>query len=169
VRNFGKSGTTVTRDSVNNGWKRGCILQAEHTNALAFQPDVVICNLGINDVSTFADTNRPYLTRDYREIISAYRALATAPRFIVLHRLAPLFPGQTYYGSPVVTNVNDLIRTAADRSGADTVDLFAPLAGHPEWFPDKLHPNADGARRIAEVIHAFLKRGQFSTFPHEQK
>lgn len=157
VRNFGKSGTTVTRDSV-SGWARGYLRQPEHTNALAFQPDVMICNLGINDVSTFADSERPTLARDYREIISAYRALPATPRFIVWCPVAPLFPGQTYYGQPVVSNVNELIRLAANLSGADTIDLCAPLSGHPEWFPDKLHPNGQGARRIAEVICRFLRR-----------
>jgi sialate O-acetylesterase len=155
ARNFGKSGCTVTRDSV-SGWARGYILQSEHTNALAFAPDVVICNLGINDVSGFAQPNLANFVRDYREIIAAYRALPTAPRFILWQPLAPLFPGQTYYGQPVVTNVNNLIRQVADVSGADAMDMAAPLAGHPEWFPDHIHPNADGARRIAEVTHGFL-------------
>jgi lysophospholipase L1-like esterase len=155
VRNFGKSGCTVTRDSVST-WARGYIKQAEHTNALAFQPDVVICNLGINDVSTFVNAHRTNLVRDYREIIAAYRALPTAPRIIIWQRLAPLFPGQTYYGQPVVTEVSDLIRTVADQTGADAVDLTPPLVDHPEWFPDKIHPNADGAQRIADVIYGWL-------------
>jgi len=155
IRNFGRSGCTVTRDTFSN-WARGYIKQVEHTNALAFQPDAVICNLGINDVSTFADAQRQYLVRDYREIIAAYRALPTNPRIIIWQRLAPLFPGQTYYGQPVVTEVNNLIRKAADRSGADTVDMEPALANHPEWFPDKIHPNADGAGRIAEVIYGML-------------
>lgn len=155
VRNFGKSGTTVTRDSF-SGTARGYIKQAEHTNALAFQPDVVICNLGINDVSSFADAQRQYLVRDYREIIDAYRALPTAPRIILWQRLAPLFPGQTYYGQPVVREVNGLIRIAADQSGADAVDMTPPLVDHPEWFPDNIHPDADGAQRIGEVIYGWL-------------
>jgi len=155
VRNFGRSGTTATRDSF-SGWARGYIKQPEHTRALAFQPDVLICNLGINDVSTFADANRQYLVRDYCEIVDAYRALPTAPRIILWHRLAPLFAGQRYYGRPVVAEVNDLIRAVADQTGADTVDMTAPLMDHPEWFPDHLHPNAAGAQRIAEVLFGCL-------------
>ena len=85
-----RSGCTVTRDSY-QAWPRGYIRQPEHTNALAFLPDVVICNLGINDVSTFADGCRKDLVRDYREIIAAYRALPTAPRFVLWHPLAPLY------------------------------------------------------------------------------
>ncbi len=47
VRNFGKSDATVTRGSFND-WARGLARQAEYTTALAFQSDVVVCNLGIN-------------------------------------------------------------------------------------------------------------------------
>ena len=151
VRNFGRSGCTITRDSY-KAWHRGYVRQQEHTNALAFLPDVVICNLGINDVSSFADGCRKDLVRDYREIIAAYRALPTAPRFVLWHPLAPLTPGQRYYGQPVVTNVNDLIHQAVELTGVDTLDMFTPLAGHAEWFPDHIHPNAAGARRIAEVV-----------------
>jgi len=151
VRNFGRSGCTVTRDSTNR-WPRGYVRQPEHTNALAFHPDVVICNLGINDVSTFADPHRRHFVRDYVELIRAYRALPTAPRILLWQPLAPLFPGQTYHGQPVVEEVNRLIRQAADLTGADTLDLWTGLKDHPEWFPDHLHPNADGARRIAEIV-----------------
>jgi sialate O-acetylesterase len=157
VRNFGKSGCTVARDAYKD-WRRGYILQPEHTNALAFHPDVVICNLGINDVSAFADACRTNLVRDYREIIAAYRALPSAPRFILWHPLAPLFPGQTYYGQPVVTNVNHLIRQAAELSAVETLDLFTPLTGHPEWFPDHIHPEAAGAQRIAEVVFRHFRQ-----------
>jgi sialidase-1 len=157
VRNFGKSGATVTRDSF-SGTARGYLKQVEHTNALAFEPDIVICNLGINDVSTFADAQRQHLVRDYREIIAAYRALATAPRFILWQPLAPLHQGQTYHRQPVVTEVNNLIRQVADVSGIDVMDMNAPLAGHSDWFPDRLHPNAAGAQRMAEVTHGYLRQ-----------
>jgi hypothetical protein len=142
----------VTRDAV-SGTARGYIKLPEHTNALAFRPDVVICNLGINDVSTFAAPHRQYLVRDYRELIAAYRALPTAPRFILWQPLAPLFPGQAYYGQPVVTDVNNLIRDVVNLTGADALDMSASLVDHPEWFPDHLHPNATGAQRIAEVTY----------------
>lgn len=156
VRNLGRNGATVTRDAF-SGWARGYLGLAEHTNALAFQPDIVICNLGINDVSAFVDAQRPSFVDSYRQLISAYRTLRSAPRFILWQPLAPLFPGQTYYGQPVVTNVNNLIREVVDLTGAEALDMSKPLADHPEWFPDHLHPNAAGAARIAELTREFLQ------------
>lgn len=156
VQNFGRSGCTVTRDTVYRGWCRGYVRQIEHTNALAFHPDIVICNLGVNDTSDYANTNRQYFIRDYQEILAAYRALPTSPRVILWHPLAPLFPGHAYFGKPVVGQVNDLVKEVANHTGADVIDMTADLVGHPEWFADHIHPDTAGTRRIAEVIHRFL-------------
>jgi acyl-CoA thioesterase-1 len=32
------------------------------------------------------------------------------------------------------------------------IDLFVPLSNHPEFFPDKIHPNAAGAKVIADQV-----------------
>lgn len=157
VKNFGHSGCTVTRDTFSH-WPRGYIKQVECADALGFRPDIVICNLGINDVSGFADPQRPDLVRDYLEIIAAFRALPSRPRFILWHPLAPLFAGHPYYGHPVIAEINAMIATVATRAKTETVDLYAPLAGHPEWFfADCIHPNAHGARRIAEITRDYLR------------
>ena len=156
VKNFGHSGCTVTRDTFSQ-WPRGYIRQAECTEALGFHPDIVICNLGINDVSGFADSQRPDLVRDYLEIIAAFRALPSRPRFILWHPLAPLFAGHPYYGHPAIGEINALIATVATSAKTETLDMNSPLAGHPEWFSaDCIHPNADGARRIAEITRDYL-------------
>lgn len=159
VGNFGHSGCTVTRDTF-SGWPRGYIKQREHAAALAFRPDIVVCNLGLNDISSFADAARANFVRDYLEIIAAFRALPSHPRIILWHPLSPLFPGHTYYGRPIVQETNALIAEVAATAKTETVDLFAPLAAHPEdFFHDHIHPNPAGAQRIAEVIRAYLASG----------
>ena len=128
VKNFGHSGCTVTRDSF-SGWPRGYAKQAEYEDALKFQPDIVICNLGINDVSDFAVPQHPAFVRDYLEIIAAFRARPTTPRFILWQPLAPLFPGHRYYEAPEVGRLNELIAQVALQSGVETRETQAPLAG----------------------------------------
>ena len=49
VRNFGNSGRGIYLDSMRGSEKRGFRWMAEHKAALEWKPDVVICNLGIND------------------------------------------------------------------------------------------------------------------------
>ena len=33
-----------------------------------------------------------------------------------------------------------------------TIDLYAALSNHPEMFPDRIHPNAQGAALIAKAV-----------------
>ena len=43
-----------------------------------------------------------------------------------------------------------LIQKIAKKNKLDVIDLHTPTSNHPELFPDKLHPNAEGERIIAE-------------------
>ena len=45
-----------------------------------------------------------------------------------------------------------LARTAA-RLNTPVIDLYAFTEEHPEWFPDGVHPNAEGNKAIAEHIY----------------
>ena len=44
-----------------------------------------------------------------------------------------------------------LTEVCAEKNVA-VVDLYAATVDHPEWFPDGVHPNADGNKAIAEAI-----------------
>jgi len=46
----------------------------------------------------------------------------------------------------------------ADETGATIIDLYKPLAGKQELFPDGVHPNAAGAERIAKTIAAAITK-----------
>lgn len=38
------------------------------------------------------------------------------------------------------------------------IDLYAALDGKPELFPDRVHPNDDGAKLIAKTVYEALKK-----------
>jgi sialate O-acetylesterase len=163
VRNFGRGGCTVLR-SATNEWARGYALQPQHRAALAFKPDIVVCNLGINDVSDFAwerfgpdlDASfRETFAGDYLQIIDEYRKIEPPPKFLMWCPAAPLFKGQRYFGSPRLQVIRDALRDVADRSGAEAVDMEAAFRGekeHARFFPDGLHPDDRGHRKIAEAV-----------------
>ena len=50
----------------------------------------------------------------------------------------------------------DWIRQAAASTNSILLDMETPLLSHPEWFPDFIHPNAAGAREIAETTFCLL-------------
>ncbi len=45
---------------------------------------------------------------------------------------------------PWTLQLNGLIKDLAKTDGYLLVDYFDPMIGHPEYFRDKLHPNAEG-------------------------
>lgn len=158
VGNFGNSGRGVVRRSMRGAERRGFVYMREHERALDFEADIVICNLGINDLMDWEDFGKNDFVKDYQLLVRAYRDLPSKPRVILWNKLAPLFPGQTFYGNGRVEQINDAIAKVAELEGVETVDMESPLKGHPEWFPDHLHPNADGARAIAKAMKEYLTK-----------
>ncbi|MFT7617598.1 MAG: sialidase-1 [Planctomycetota bacterium] len=152
VRNFGLSGSGVLKKAQRpNGWKRHYASHPEFKASIQFNPDIVIINLGINDVAHWPELSKDFVD-DYIWLIKEYRSLKSKPEIYLWHDLAPLFPGQKFYGKPEVKALNQAIEKVAQQLRIKTIDLAKPLIGHPEWFPDSIHPNEDGARHIAEVI-----------------
>lgn len=156
VRNFGRSGATVQTNIRRDDWDRGFSLNIEHTRALAFEPDIVILNLGINDLNS-ESFDRARFEREYGSLIEAYTTLPSDPTICVWTPLAPLFPDRPFYGSPQVGEINEAIRVVASRTGATAIDMSTSLSDHPEWFPDHLHPNDAGAAAIAQRTYDALR------------
>lgn len=157
VRNFGNSGRGILKKSKRGRGKRGYIFMPEHKKALEFEPHIVICNLGINDLMDF-DKYQADFHPDYTELLESYKTLDTYPRVIVWKNLAPLFKGQKFYGDKRVGKINDAIGKVAAAMKIETIDMEKPLAGKAALFPDFIHPNAEGATIIATETAKFLKK-----------
>ena len=50
-------------------------------------------------------------------------------------------------------DVRNAVHSVAAEKGVRFVDLYALTEQHPEWFPDYLHPNAEGAAAIADYVY----------------
>lgn len=158
VRNFGVPGSGVVNGllQAGTGWDRGYAKQMAYRRSIVFNPDIVIINLGINDVTNDAFDIDAFV-RDYVALIESYRESPGEPTVYIWQKLAPLFPGQAFHNHPRLAEIQTALDRVVRQTGVKTLDLHRPFADRPELFPDHIHPNAEGAGVIARVTRQALE------------
>ncbi len=153
VANFGVNGTTLLLKG-NSPYRKTPAFQ----KALDFQPDWVFIKLGTNDSKP---VNRVFLNgfvQDYRELIASFQQLTNRPRIVLLLPV-PVFSSDTTGITAVVVRdkIIPMIRQVATETGCEVINLWNLMIESPEFFPDRVHPNAAGAVVIAKRISEFVK------------
>ena len=143
VQNFGVGGRTMLRKAD----------PFDFGPALAFAPDVVVIGLGTNDSKTqIWAAHQGEFVNDYVAAIKAFQALPSHPKVWVCLP-PPAFPGNWSITDDVIREgIIPAVKKAAEATGVKWIDLHAPLAESGGMFPDKVHPNDAGAKRIAELV-----------------
>ena len=101
VRNFGNSGRGIYLDSMRGHEKRGFRWMPEHKAALAWKPDIVISNLGINDNGEYikeytGGRKRGQFIDDYLALLEDYRRANPKVKIYIWTKLSPLAEGQRF-------------------------------------------------------------------------
>jgi len=170
VKNFGNSGKTMHQYPSQKGRWYGDTPQ--HKEAVAYAAVIYISNLGINDTSKWW----PERIVRYPELIKAWRGNNGAYLF-AWGKLGPdyrgpkgtkAFPGNVFDSGKYALGDNGTSknRPEAEQHVFDAAypfevrlfDAYTDLSYRPEWYGDGLHPNANGARRIAEITFAEMAR-----------
>ncbi len=158
VRNFGNSGRGIYLDSMRGSEKRGFRYMPEHKAALEWKPDYVICNLGINDNGEYikeytGGRKRGQFESDYLALLEDYRQANPKAKFCIWTKLSPLAEGQRFYRSPEPFLMQADLEAVARKMNAVGLDMQEPLREKMDeiFARDKIHPNAEGARIIAET------------------
>jgi alpha-L-fucosidase len=151
VKNFGNSGRTLLKKGDYPYWK-----EKEYTDAKAYNPDVVIIKLGTNDTKPWNWKYKDDFVPDYESLIGEFQSLPSHPRIYVCNPV-PAFPGDWGIRDSVITaDEIPFIRKIAAEKHASIIDLYSAFAGRSGFFPDKVHPNEDGAGEMARVVYNTL-------------
>jgi acyl-CoA thioesterase-1 len=148
VKNFGVNGATLLKKGDKPYWKL-----AAYQSALQFEPDVVIIKLGTNDTKPHNWKHKAEYINNYVEMIKSFKALKSKPTVWVCYPV-PAYPERWGISDKTIkTEVMPMVDAVSKMANVKIIDLYTALSEKSELFPDKIHPNAAGAKIIAETIH----------------
>ena len=59
-------------------------------------------------------------------------------------------------GTDYAQGIIPRIQEVASQLGLPTINVYTPLLNYSEYFPDGIHPNAEGASIIANIIYSAI-------------
>lgn len=156
VNNFGFSGSTASDTG-------DCPYTAQrvYRQSLDFLPELVILMLGTNDTKPQNWKSPAHYMGSLRGILRTYQTLPSAPRILLL---SPP-PAWSVDGKPVAFEIREdllahevrtAVRLLAEEEGAIFIDTYDTFREHAQLFFDGVHPNAAGAKRLAETVYRFI-------------
>jgi len=151
VRNFGLSGRTL----LNKG-DYPYMKEKMYQEVLAFCPDIVVIKLGTNDSKPQNWKFQSEFKQDLTTMVTSFQSLSSKPKIYLC------YPAKAYtiqWGindSIIVNGVIPYINDVAKEKKLEVIDLHELTSGMPENFPDKIHPNPNGAKIMAKIIYKTL-------------
>jgi lysophospholipase L1-like esterase len=151
VQNYGVSARTLMSSG-----DLPYINEPEYKAALDFGPDVVLIKLGTNDTKPHNWQHSKSFKEDYKKLIASFQALESKP-IVVLLKAVPAFPERWGISdNTIVHGLNPLVVELAAELNLPCIDLYTPMEGRADLFPDQIHPNAEGAGIMAQIIYEAL-------------
>ena len=153
VKNFGISGRTLLKKGDYPYWNEQAFSDAKN-----FNPDVVIIKLGTNDTKPWNWKFKNEFIADYESLVDEFQKIPSRPRVYICNPV-PAFPGDWGISDSIVkADIIPFVREISKAKDVVVINLYNSFLNKSELFPDKVHPNEDGAREMARVIYKILCR-----------
>ena len=151
VRNFGYNDASARYDA-----DTPYVSKKVYPKSLEWNPDIVLLMLGTNDTKR-RNWDPEIFRRDYKKLVQSYLDLPSKPRVILIAPIRVFQPMNIpllgLYSETMENGVRPAIREIAAEMGLELVDLVN-LFPDSKYMMDGVHPQATGARMLAEKIHA---------------
>lgn len=153
VRNFGVGGATAQKRGDKPYWTLDAFKDVSE-----FNPHIVIVKLGTNDTKPQNWHDAKFFEVDLQALVNHFSELPEKPQVFVC---TPVPVHKDAFGireEVVRDEVVPTVKEIAKRMEAPLIDLYAALKDDGAMFPDGVHPNAAGAKKIAENVAAAIKK-----------
>jgi len=147
VENFGVSGATMLKKGDKPYWE-----QKKYTRALSFNPDIAIIKLGTNDSKPQNWKYKEDFKKDYQTMIDTLKKKSVKKIFICM--AVPVFEDKWGIRKTIVEGEQqEMIKSIVKEDETiSLINLYQPFLGKEQLFPDKIHPNEEGAEKMATMI-----------------
>ncbi len=147
IMNFGVSGTTMLKKGNKPYWNT-----SEYQKTKKFNPNIIILMLGTNDSKPKNwDTYKGEFEKNYNEMISEFQKLKSNPK-IYIGLPPPVIQNRWGIQKEVVEGeLMEILKKLAKENELHTIDFYSIFDNLDELIPDNIHPNANGAKRMAIV------------------
>ena len=153
VKNFGVSARTL----LNKG-DRPYMNEKAYQDALAFNPNVVVIKLGTNDSKSFNWKHKADFTKDMQTMIDAFKALPAQPKIYLCYPSKAYQANESINDDIISKEIIPMIKKVAKKNKLDVIDLHTAMDGIPQLFPDKIHPNEEGAKIMAKTVYESIRK-----------
>jgi len=151
VKNYGLTNSTLLQKGDDP-----YIHSSTFAESQTFAPQIVVILLGTNDSKPLNWQHKEDFVADYTALIRSYQALGSSPQIWIAYP-PPAFPGIAGISdSTIREEIIPLINIVAQNTSVGVIDLYTPLSSREDLFPDTVHPNAEGARIIAETVYSAI-------------
>lgn len=151
VGNFGVSGATVLKKGNKPYWDTNQF-EPSHT----FNPDIVVIMLGTNDAKPSNWVHEGEFISDYSALINTYKSLDSRPIIYICYPTPVYGEVAGITDERITGEVIPKIKQVSIDNSVATIDNYSALSDKESLFPDKIHPNVEGARLIAETVYQVI-------------
>lgn len=152
VKNYGVSGRTM----LNNG-DRPYMKELAWADCKLFQPQIAIIKLGTNDSKPVNWKHKKDFESDMQGLIDELKALDSKP---LIYLAYPLKAWKNSFGisdEVIRKEIIPIINRLAKKNNLKTIDLYSALDSDALVVKDGIHPNKEGAKKMAETVYKSMK------------